>query len=638
MARSKPNTDAVSAPPQAKPRKQRVTAVAQTAPEVSQPYPVSSSPELESAEDFAGDWASLHRRLPRPVRWSAWAVVFVAGLFAAVSFAYTGKAYPGVSVDGIDISGMSHDAAVTAVNHHLSDIKGQLIPISYGDSTVQLDPAKLEVQYDVGKAVTAAINYGRNGSWGHQLYEQARALAGRSTNVAYFSFNDTTLRPYLNQISGDTDTPMTNAALNFSGNSVTVNASSPGRRLNAGYLILQIENRLAASNAAPITAPVGDIAPTIDTESLEAVKSQATAYVSSDLMINSLAGTTLVPQDQIVSWVKVSRPTAKTFDQTQNVANYYTTPLPVSLSLDDAAIASFVAGLAGNIDRTGQNALLAMNNGQLQIIQASKTGQQLDQPGTVTAIKDILSKNDTNRALTLNVKVTKPDVNEDNLASLGIKEQISEGATTFPGSIPDRITNIRVGTSKFNSVLIKPGENFSFDSYLGDIDGAHGWKPGLAIVGNKIEPQYGGGICQVSSTMYRAALLAGLPITQRVNHAYAISWYTAPYGVPGVDATIYSPSVDLRFVNDTGSWILIQPNLDVAHSSLKFDFFGTKTKSGQIRGPVFVSGSNDVTQPSTTVFYRDVLDMAGNVTKTDTVTTHYASSLDFTHVTTPGLD
>ena len=79
-----------------------------------------------------------------------------------------------------------------------------------------------------------------------------------------------------------------------------------------------------------------------------------------------------------------------------------------------------------------------------------------------------------NRDVTLNIKVTQADVNEGNLASLGIKELISEGATTFPGSIANRITNIQVGTSKFQDVLVKPGDTFSFDSYLGNIDAADG--------------------------------------------------------------------------------------------------------------------------------------------------------------------
>ncbi|MDP4038558.1 MAG: VanW family protein, partial [bacterium] len=218
------------------------------------------------------------------------------------------------------------------------------------------------------------------------------------------------------------------------------------------------------------------------------------------------------------------------------------------------------------------------------------------------------------------------DVREDNLATLGINELIGEGVTYFPGSSANRITNIKVGSSKFNGVLLKPGQVFSFGEILGDVGPEQGYTEGRVILEGRQENQYGGGLCQVSSTAFRAALMSGLPIIQRVSHSFAVSYYTAPYGVPGVDATIYYPQVDLKFRNDTGSYILIQTVL--AGTTLKFDYYGTKTKSGVIRGPEFISGSNDVNQPSKTIFWRDVV-VNGSVVKTDTFTTYYKSAADF---------
>ena len=186
---------------------------------------------------------------------------------------------------------------------------------------------------------------------------------------------------------------------------------------------------------------------------------------------------------------------------------------------------------------------------------------------------------------------------------------------------------LRITAKQFNGVLLKPDEVFSFGAILGDVGPEQGYVPGLVILGDKEVKQYGGGLCQVSSTAYRAALLAGLPILQRTNHLFAISYYTWPYSVPGVDAALYYPDVDVKFKNDTGHYILIQTVMQ--GYTLKFDFYGTKTKTGVIRGPQFITGSNDATVPSHTVFWRDVVDLAGNVTKTDRVDTYYKSSLDF---------
>jgi vancomycin resistance protein YoaR len=176
-------------------------------------------------------------------------------------------------------------------------------------------------------------------------------------------------------------------------------------------------------------------------------------------------------------------------------------------------------------------------------------------------------------------------------------------------------------------VVLKPGETFSFGKLLGDVGPETGYVPELVILADHEEKQYGGGLCQVSSTAFRAALAAGLPITERHNHSFAISYYTWPYSAPGVDATIYYPQVDFKFVNDTGHYLLMQTTMK--GTDLKFDFFGTKTKSGAIRGPEFISGDSDTTKPSHTVFYRDVLDLDGKVIKTDTFNTYYKSSKDF---------
>jgi vancomycin resistance protein YoaR len=349
---------------------------------------------------------------------------------------------------------------------------------------------------------------------------------------------------------------------------------------------------------------------------------------------NGASTTTILPQD-LVSWIKSERTVPKLFTDGGDIQNLYAIPTSVTLSLNKQAVKDYVANLAKGIDVAPRNAALTIDAGKATVFIASQNGAQLDQEATIKALETAVTKAADQRDIKLIVKVSKPDVSEETLNNLGIKELIGEGETTFPGSIAARVNNIKLGAALYNGLLLKPGDEFSFNQYFINVDAAHGWAPGLSIVGDKIEPIFGGGICQVSSTMYRAALLAGLPITARTNHAYAISWYSSPYGAPGVDATVYNPGVDFKFKNDTGNYILIQTVLNTATSDLKFDLYGTKTKSGRIRGPFFIDGNNDVTKPSTTIFYRDILDLAGNVTQTDSVTTHYKSSLDFTHVDTP---
>src|SRR4029077_4231542 len=121
----------------------------------------------------------------------------------------------------------------------------------------------------------------------------------------------------------------------------------------------------------------------------------------------------------------------------------------------------------------------------------------------------------------------------------------------------NRIHNITVGAAKFNGLIIKPGEEFSLKHSLVDVDDKHGFLPELVIKPEGVTPEFGGGLCQVSSTSFRAAMNAGFPITARRNHSFAVRYY-APQGT---DATIYPGSSDLRFVNNLSSHALIETRI-----------------------------------------------------------------------------
>ena len=156
-------------------------------------------------------------------------------------------------------------------------------------------------------------------------------------------------------------------------------------------------------------------------------------------------------------------------------------------------------------------------------------------------------------------------------SKLGIKELIGHGESKFNGSPKNRRHNIRKGVEKMKGIIVAKGEEFSFNKYLGPVEGYTGFLPELVIKAEGTVPEFGGGLCQVSSTTFRAAMDAGLPITQRRNHAYAVQYY-APQGT---DATIYPGVIDLKFVNDTPGSILVWPYFK-DENTLVFDLYGTK--------------------------------------------------------------
>ena len=232
------------------------------------------------------------------------------------------------------------------------------------------------------------------------------------------------------------------------------------------------------------------------------------------------------------------------------------------------SIYSYLKTIEPDINRDPQDAEMRFDGDKVTDFNPGATGQDLDVKTSIDSIVSALANG--NISADLAISETQPDKTLAETNNLGIKDLVSEGQSNFAGSPHNRIFNINVGVQKETGTILKPGEEFSFNKYLGPVDGEHGFLPELVIKANGTVPEFGGGLCQVSSTVFRAAMQAGLPITARRNHSYAVSYY-APQGT---DATIYPGVQDLKFVNDTPASILIWPR--IVGNKLYFDFYGTK--------------------------------------------------------------
>jgi vancomycin resistance protein YoaR len=249
------------------------------------------------------------------------------------------------------------------------------------------------------------------------------------------------------------------------------------------------------------------------------------------------------------------------------------TRLTVTVQTDQAT--ALMQKIATEVDQPAQNAHFQWANGVLQVTTPSQEGREVDQTAAAKALLDGMQS--TQRTIALPVTVTKPDVSGDHPETLGIKELVAQGTSNFAGSPPERIQNIERGAQLINGAVIAPGQVFSFDDTVGDISLANGFTTGLVILDHETQNGIGGGICQVSTTLFRAAFYAGLPIVERHDHAYAVPYYTQGGYPDGFDATIYSPQLDLKFKNDTPTALLIQTSVDVPGNTLTVSFYGTKT-------------------------------------------------------------
>ncbi len=265
---------------------------------------------------------------------------------------------------------------------------------------------------------------------------------------------------------------------------------------------------------------------------------------------------------------------------------------------DPAAIRSQVQSWAGLVNQESVSARVHFNavSKELEVVQPSARGVALDVEGTVAGILAALQAGGS--AATLQLEWLSPEFTQEDLPSLGIHSLVGRSETYFKGSSAARVHNIELTTQQFASVLIAPGEVFSFNETIGPITVAAGYADAAIIWGDRTAIGVGGGVCQVSTAIFRSALNAGLPIEERHNHGYVVSWY----GQPGMDATIYTPLVDLKFRNDTAAHLLLQPDLDVEQGTLAVNLFGTPTgRIVDITEPVI----SRVTEPEPPVFVED---------------------------------
>lgn len=226
------------------------------------------------------------------------------------------------------------------------------------------------------------------------------------------------------------------------------------------------------------------------------------------------------------------------------------------------------SGIKETIETPIQDAKFNLTNGKVTEFISSQEGRSINLEETVLKLEQVI-QNPGELEVALEVQTVQPKVYNEEVNNLGIVELLGTGESDFQYSPVNRVHNIGVGATTLNGVLIAPGEEFSLITALGEIDGEHGYKQELVIKGNQTIPEYGGGLCQIGTTVFRGAIASGLPITMRRNHSYRVSYYEPA----GTDATIYNPWPDLKFINDTGHHILIQTRIE--GTKLYFDYWGT---------------------------------------------------------------
>lgn len=253
--------------------------------------------------------------------------------------------------------------------------------------------------------------------------------------------------------------------------------------------------------------------------------------------------------------------------------------LPPAYRYSQEKLMKVVSPFLAGVEKQPVDALFSFENGKVIAFKPSSDGQKLDRDKLDQEILGlgvtISTMHPNSVTIPIPIKTIKPKITTESVNNFGIKELIASGTSTFYHSIQSRIYNIGLAASRMNGILVAPDEVFSFNKALGDVTSLTGYQQAYVIQNGKTVLGDGGGVCQVSTTFFRALLNAGLPIVERHPHSYRVGYYEQD-SPPGLDATIYYPSVDLKFRNDTEHYILIQTAIDYDNLRLTFYLYGTR--------------------------------------------------------------
>lgn len=496
----------------------------------------------------------------------------VGALTGGYQLWYSGQILPGVSVASVDISALTPEEAALKLNQNLTYPYAGRILFRDGDKVWVAAPAQLGMVFDLGASLQSAYRVGRSGGLFGSLASQVNAWQGGVTVPPVILFDGRVAYDYLQAIAAQIDKPVVEASLTIQGTQVSDTSGQVGSLLDVDATLANVLAQLQFFQDGEVPLVVEAQAPQILDASPQAAAARqilsAPLVLSLPDMQTGDPGPWEVNVQALANMLLVERVPVNGGAQYQ-------------VSLNATTLGPFLEGLAASLDRNPENARFTFNDEtrQLDLIQSAVIGRRLDVGGSIAAIQQQALQGEHNIPLTL--INTPPAVGNDASAeSLGISELVVEQTTYFRGSSAERIQNIQTAAARFHGLLVAPGEEFSMADALGDISLENGFQEALIISNGRTIKGVGGGVCQVSTTLFRTVFFAGYPIIERYAHAYRVYYYEqSAYGydsnMAGLDATVFVPLVDFKFTNDTPYWLLMETYVNEGARRLTWKFYST---------------------------------------------------------------
>jgi vancomycin resistance protein YoaR len=482
-------------------------------------------------------------------------------VFCSYELAYKNRIYPGVSLVGYPVGSQTRAEVKKLVDELTENTlrnHPELVLVVNSQEVATISLKELRLVFKSEKSANEAFRFARTKSFWEDTRKKVSAWKKGVALALDFDFDQKHLDQKIASIAAQVYEPAIRPSIEVVPDSsqdalsqVIVSPGQSGQELASRKLRLLLNQKLARLDFAPLELPLLTISPGLSEKEVARTKEEAEKLLGKELVLVWETNEWRLKEKELISFL-----------------SFIDGP-------DQFKIAGYVSQLSESIDQPPRNATFQFRNNRVVKFEPARKGQLLDQLKTTELISNNWPalEEEKEKKITLPVSSTPPAITIADGNDLGIEELIGRGESWFRSSISSRIHNIKTAAAKLNGQLIAPGKTFSFNRALGEVSETTGYKKAYIIKEGRTVLGDGGGVCQVSTTLFRAALNTGLPIVERRAHAYRVSYYEQNSAV-GLDATVYDPTTDLKIKNDTSAFILIQTRADLAGRKLTFDLYG----------------------------------------------------------------
>ncbi len=501
------------------------------------------------------------------------AIIFIVALIALlIGFQafYDGYIYPGIQIGWVDVGGMTREDAAALLETHITYPDRGRILLRDGDQIWVSTPSDVGLSFNGNTNAQIAYDIGRKGSFIQQLSNQFQSWYFGAHLTPAMNFDERRAENYLKGLASEIDRPTIEASLEIDGIDVVVKPGQIGRTLDIYAVRPLIQDQVQ-------TLMDGEIALLIDEDEPAILDASEQAKLAREILSAPLVirfpdaaegdpGPWRFEPEDLAGMLTIERL------ENPDGATY-------QVGLETGQLRAFLTEIATDMGQMPANARFVFNDDtrELEIIQPAVVGQALDIEATIKAVNEKLITGE--HRVNLDMDYTLPAITDDMTASeLGITELVHDEISYFRGSDTSRIQNIDTASSRFHGVLVAPGETFSMAETMGDISLDTGYAEAWIIYGDRTIKGVGGGVCQVSTTLFRTVFFSGFPVVERYPHAYRVYYYEQTYSghdssLAGLDATVYVPLVDFKFTNDTPYWLLMETYM--GNNWLQWKFYST---------------------------------------------------------------